>query len=95
MTPEEKLSEILHDVPTEKVTEYLATLPKPPRILGEGRITFEAYLDTHFPDEGIKCEWDTLPERVKGNWKRIEQAVIDAYEGSPARTAMLPVHKAE
>jgi hypothetical protein len=65
----------------------------PPRILSEGRITFEAYMKTHFPQDGGRAEWEWnhLPDRVKGNWASIEQAVIDAYEGNPSRTAVLPI----
>jgi len=71
-----------------------------PRILGEGRITFEAYVKQHFPQEVGRTgwEWSEMPEVMKKRWAAIEQAVIDAYQGEPSRTAVLPVqapHKAE
>ena len=71
-----------------------------PRILGEGRITFEAYVKQHFPQEVGRTgwEWNNLPPTSVKRWAAIEQAVIDAYQGEPSRTAVLPVqepHKAE
>ena len=67
--------------------------PNQPRILGEGRITFEAYVKQHFPQEVGRTgwEWSEMPEVMKKRWAAIEQAVIDAYQGEPSRTAVLPV----
>jgi len=64
-----------------------------PRILGEGRITFEAYVKQHFPQEVGRTgwEWNSLPASTVKRWAAIEQAVIDAYQGEPSRTAVLPV----
>ena len=63
-----------------------------PRILGEGRITFEAYVKQHFPQEvgRVGWEWSTLPMSTVKRWAAIEQAVIDAYQGEPSRSAVLP-----
>ena len=54
-----------------------------PRLLGEGRITFEAYVKQHFPQEVGRTgwEWNSLPASTVKRWAAIEQAVIDAYQG--------------
>lgn len=48
--------------------------------LGSGETTFRAYVENCFPQSPTDL-WKELPPDLQTRWKRVEQAVMAAYEG--------------